>query len=328
MPVSFLILSAVSSAAGTEVFLELLGGAGADEHGRDAALAEDPAEGVLGQGAALGLRLVVPLPQLTEQLGGEHLVAEEFFFRHARILRDALQIAVGEQSLRQGREGDEAHAVVGAEVEDALLLRLAVEHVEASLIDEQWDVALTQIVVGRARGLEGPSRDADVEGLARADDVDEGLEGLLERRQGVVAVGIEQVDIVEMHAAQALVERGHEILARAPVAVGAGPHVVAGLGGDEELVAIGPEVVVHEPAEGLLGRAVDGPVVVGQVHVGDAVVEGIADDLARALVGVDAAEVMPEPEAHAGQQHAALPASLKRHAALVVAALCCLIHKS
>ena len=114
-------------------------------------------------------------------------------------------------------------------------------------------------------------------------------------------MAVEEVDIVELHAAQALVERGHEVFTTAPVAVGAGPHVVACLRRDEELVAIGSEVLVHESTQRLLGRAVDGAVVVGEVEVGDAVVEGVVGNPTAALEGVDAAEIVPEAEAHLGQ---------------------------
>src|SRR3712207_7010591 len=47
---------------------------------------------------------------------------------------------------------------------------------------------------------------------------------------------------------------------------------------DDELVAIGSEVVGEVPAEVGLRRAVGRPVVVGQVEVGDAQVEGAAQD--------------------------------------------------
>ena len=71
------------------------------------------------------------------------------------------------------------------------------------------------------------------------DGGDERAHGLFKRDLGSGAVGVEDVDVVEAHALEAVVERGEEIFARAADAVGAGPHVPAGLGGDEELVPIG-----------------------------------------------------------------------------------------
>ena len=46
------------------------------------------------------------------ELIGEHVGAEEMAGGHARTFGHALQVAVGEQSLSQGREGDEARAVL------------------------------------------------------------------------------------------------------------------------------------------------------------------------------------------------------------------------
>ena len=122
-------------------------------------------------------------------------------------------------------------------------------------------------------------------------------------------MAVEEVDIVELHALERLVERGHEVLARAPVAVGAGPHVVAGLGGDEHFVAVGLEVFLHEPAEGQFGGTVWGAVVVGQVEVGDAVVEGIAHDFAATGEIVFGTKVMPHAQGHLGQKDARAPAT-------------------
>ena len=101
---------------------------------------------------------------------------------------------------------------------------------------------------------------------------------LLQRRVGIEAVGVEDVDVVEPEPAEALVEAGQQVLARAAVAVRPRPHVPAGLGRDDQLVAERREVAAQEAAEVLLGRAVRRPVVVGQVEVGDAEVEGAPDD--------------------------------------------------
>ena len=84
--------------------------------------------------------------------------------------------------------------------------------------------------------------DAGVERLALAHRGVERAHRLLERRLGVEAVGVEDVDVVEAHPREALVEAGQQVLARAPLAVRAGPHVVARLGGDDQLVAVGREV--------------------------------------------------------------------------------------
>src|SRR5262249_29053532 len=65
---------------------------------------------------------------------------------------------------------------------------------------------------------------------------------LLERSMRVVPVRIEDVDILEPHAFETLIQTGEEILARAPFPVWAGPHAVPSLGRDNELIAVAGEI--------------------------------------------------------------------------------------
>ena len=107
-------------------------------------------------------------------------------------------------------------------------------------------------------------------------------------------MAIEQVHIVDIHPAETLVETCHEVFPRAPVAVRPRPHVIASLGTDKELVAIRGEIITHQTAKGFLSTAVRRTVVVGEVEVGDAMVEGIASDGPAALKGIDSSEIVPE----------------------------------
>ena len=59
----------------------------------------------------------------------------------------------------------------------------------------------------------GPLADADVERLALAYDVREGLHRLLERSLDVVAVGLVEVDVVGLQPLQRPVDRLHDVLA-------------------------------------------------------------------------------------------------------------------
>ena len=127
-----------------------------------------------------------------------------------------------------------------------------------------------------ARLLGRVGGDARVERLALPHGRVERAHRLLERRLGVEAVRVEDVDVLEPHPLQRLVEAREHVLARAPLAVRAGPHVVAGLRRDHELVAVGPEVLAEEAAEVGLRRAVRRPVVVREVEVQDPEVEARA----------------------------------------------------
>ncbi len=100
---------------------------------------------------------------------------------------------------------------------------------------------------------------AGVKRLPLANRVIESAHRLLERRLGIEAVRIEDVDIVEAHALEALVEAREHIFAAAPFAVRPRPHVIARLGRDHEFVAKAAEVAAQDVAEGKLGRAGGGP---------------------------------------------------------------------
>ena len=153
-------------------------------------------------------------------------------------------------------------------------------------------------------------RQADVERLAAPDNLRECAHRLLERHLGIHAVVVEDVDVVEVHAPEALVEARDQVLAAAPVTVGAGPHVVTGFRRDDELVAVGAEEVVHEAAEVPLGAAVGRPVVVGEVEVGDAVVKRCAAERLHRSVVCRVAEVVPESQRNARQAQPA-PAAVR-----------------
>jgi hypothetical protein len=70
-------------------------------------------------------------------------------------------------------------------------------------------------------------------------------------------------------------------------------HAVAGLGGDNEFVAVGGEVELEQLAKLGFGGAGRRTVIIGEVEVGDAQIEGSAHDGAAVFKGIDAAEIVP-----------------------------------
>ena len=100
--------------------------------------------------------------------------------------------------------------------------------------------------------------------------------------------------------------------------VRAGPHVVAGLGGDHELVAVRAQVVGEDPAVVLLRGAVGRPVVVREVVVDDPEVERPPDDRAAVLPGPVVPEVVPEPERDRRKLQPAAAAAALLHAVVAI----------
>ena len=105
-------------------------------------------------------------------------------------------------------------------------------------------------------------------------DVVEGLESLLDGGVRVPAVDLVEVDVVGAEAAEAVVDLGHDGLARQAHGVAALAHRAPELGGDDDLVAVGH--VGQGPPDDLLAGAVG--VDVGGVEEVDAGVEGLGDE--------------------------------------------------
>jgi hypothetical protein len=79
---------------------------------------------------------------------------------------------------------------------------------------------LLEVVVG----------DANIQRLPASNCLIERGHRLFDRSLRIGPVGVEDVNLVESHALEALVQAGKELLSRSPVAVRSRPHLPAGLG--------------------------------------------------------------------------------------------------
>ena len=230
----------------------------------------------------------------------------------AAVGGDAVLIFARQPAAGERREGDQADALLAGDVGQSVL-DPSVEHVVARLMDEHRRAELPERIDGNARLLGAVIGDADVERLAAAHDLVKRAHRLLDGGIRIGAVVVEDVDIVEVHAPEALVEAGDQVFPAAPVAVGARPHVIARLGGDDQLVAVRFPVAQHVDAEIPLGLAIGRAVVVGEIEMRDAVVKRRAQDVALHAEGRDIAEVMPQTQRDRGQHKAAPSAAAVGH---------------
>src|SRR6478736_3750583 len=104
----------------------------------------------------------------------------------------------------------------------------------------------------------------------------------------------------------------------AQLALRAGPHIPSGLCRQGELMTVGPEVGSHDPAEVLFSSAIWRPVVVGQVEVCDALVEGVAQHFTLNIERAVVAEVVPQAERDRWQDHARMPDAAIDHASVAI----------
>src|SRR5208283_2422600 len=121
-----------------------------------------------------------------------------------------------------------------------------------------------------------------------------------------------------------LIEAGQHILARAQISIGPGPHIPAGLGRDDEFVAVGKEILLQDLAESFFRRSVGRAVIIGEIEMRDAEIEGAAQHGAGIFKVVYSAEVVPQSERNGGKLNAAAPRAAILHG--IVTLVICYIH--
>jgi hypothetical protein len=107
-------------------------------------------------------------------------------------------------------------------------------------------------------------------------------------------VGIKNVDVIDAQALQRIIAALHDVFPPAPVAVRTGPHAVARLAADDQLIS---RHFLQDRAEDLLTRAGGFAVVVGQIEMGDPAIERGEKQRLGGLVVAIAADRLPTPQA-------------------------------
>lgn len=130
---------------GSDVVEDLLGLGRADEDARDLAVPQYPRQRHLGQRLAAGGSDFVQGAYLCQLfLGDDALLQETAIGADAAVLRDAVEVAVGQQTLRQRAEGDDALVQPDGSLFQAVLLDGAVKDGVAVLVDDEGDVELVE----------------------------------------------------------------------------------------------------------------------------------------------------------------------------------------
>lgn len=86
-----------------------------------------------------------------------------------------------------------------------MLFCVAVEHIEAFLVDKAGDSGGAENLVGLEGLRYGVAADAGVDSASAVDSRNESAHSLFERRLWVEAVRVEDVDVVDIHSLETLV---------------------------------------------------------------------------------------------------------------------------
>ena len=221
---------------------QLVRGLGADDDGRDRRARQQPGERDL-------IRLQSPCTAESLDRAGngdlgrgepgplEALVADDVPVEHAEI---------GEQAAVQRRVGDDGQPELRAGGRE-LAFRGPVDQV---VLDLHGDGRVQATIVRDPQGTGdlpgGVVGQADVADLALPDEVVVGLEGLLQRGVRVGVVGVVEVEVVGLQAAQAGLDLPDDMPARQAAVVDAVADDAVGLGGDHHLVAATAEGAADE----------------------------------------------------------------------------------
>ncbi len=230
----------------------------------------------------------------------------------ARVARDPAKIAVRQQSLRKRAKGDSADSFFSQHIEQPVF-NPARKHGVLWLMNQAGRAQCPQDLRGN-RGLRRiVIRNSRIKRVAGTHSLVQCAHGFFNGRVGVRTMRVEDIDILQAHALQTLVKARQQVLARTPRPIRSGPHVVAGLRADDQLVPIGFQIEPQHLAEVGLRAARRRPVIVGKVEVCDPEIEGAAHHGASVFKRIHATEVVPEPERDKRQLQAALARAAIRH---------------
>ena len=124
---------------------------------------------------------------------------------------------------------------------------------------------------------------------------------------------VKDVDIFQPHTLQALIQAGQQIFSAAPVAIGALPHIIPCLCGNDKFIPVRCKIFLQDPPEILLSASRLRPVIVRKIKLRDPVVERSPAKPAHIIIVSRITEVMPQSQRDGRKLQAASPAVLILH---------------
>ena len=204
-----------------------------------------------------------------------HMGLQLFVAKQAGTLRDAFGVFIRQLPLGQRRKADHALALVPGFFQQLVFLHRAVKDGIAILVDDKGRLHIVALVVHTVHGLAVIIAHTHIQGLAPAHQIRQAQSRLLQRRVRGHTVVVKNIHILQPHPLQALVQGSSQVLAAAaPTTVRARPHLIPGLGADNQLIPVRAQIFLEYAAKVDLCPPRLRPVIISQVKMGHPMVKG------------------------------------------------------
>ena len=225
-----------------EIVIELLNGLGADDDAHHALALQKPRERDASDACVVSLG--DRLHRVDNVVGALLVDRREIEHRSARIVVAALvaRVFAREKSARERAPDHDAEALVLDQRHD-LALKLAARDRIVCLHRLEAGIAALVRNAERLHDLPGGEvRAADRADEAAAHTIVERAQRLFKRRDGVEAVDLIEVDMIEAESFQAGRDLVHDVSARQADGVRPRPHPAANLGRDDDVLALDAKI--------------------------------------------------------------------------------------
>ena len=184
-----------------------------------------------------------------------------------------MEITVGQKSLCQRAERNDADAMGSRIILQSVLLNISYKHGIFSLVDNKRCPQLLEQFCCRNGLLLIVVGNSHIQCLTGSDNAIQCTNGLLQRCIWIRSVMVEDIHIIQSHTLQALIQAGHQVLFTAPVAVRSGPHIITSLRGNHQFIPVHTQILFQDTSEIFFCSTVYRSIVVRQIKMCDTVVK-------------------------------------------------------
>ena len=136
---------------------------------------------------------------------------------------------------------------------------------------------------------------------------------------------VENIHIVQIHAFQALVQTGHQILSGPPIAIRSRPHIITSFCGNHHLIPVRRQLFMKNSSEILLCHSFRrSSIIISQIKMRDSMIERAGNDFLLLIQWIFKSKILPQSQRDLWKKQSALSATVVFHFQITI--FCCLIH--